>query len=206
MPLATQSLIGPMVGRRKLILERVARGQSKSRCSGLMTENEKAAYAAGLFDGEGNVDIRYRTTHGGKYDRFELRISVVQLATNVLDWMVENFGGSYHTRGRRSRGPLRVSAWVLTGPRAHQFLVKVRPYLIVKAAQAEIALELGEMGDTKRHWFGPGKKGFHRMPDSLWNSRRDVMHRLREQRVSEGVRPKRRNTLPPPRAIQGVPQ
>ena len=167
-----------------------------------MQENEKAAYAAGLFDGEGNVDIRYRTTHGGKYDRFELRLSVVQLATNVLDWLVENFGGSHHKRGSRSRGSVRVSAWVLTGPRAITFLKAVHPYLIVKSAQVAIALEMEALVGDSPNWFGPGKKGYHRMPAELWNARRDVMMRLRDQRVAEGVRPKDRNPLPSPRAVQ----
>jgi hypothetical protein len=170
----------------------------------MTTENEKNAYAAGLFDGEGNVDIRWRTTHGGKYNRFELRLSVVQLATNVLDWLVENFGGSHHRRGTKMRGhvpvPVRVSAWVLTGPRALEFLRRVRPYLIVKAAQVEIALELERVGSGKR-WHGPGKKGFAVMSEEAWNTRLDIMRRLRDQRTAEGVREKNRNPLPAPRAI-----
>ena len=140
-----------------------------------MQKNEIAAYAAGLFDGEGNVDVRYRTTHGGKYDRFELRLSVVQLSTGVLDWLVEHFGGSHHVRGSK------VSAWVLVGPGAISFLKAVQPFLIVKAAQAAIALEMEGLIGGKRH--GPGKRGFHRMPAELWNARRDVMIRLRDQRV-----------------------
>ena len=137
-----------------------------------MATPEMIAYAAGFFDGEGTVDIRYRTTHGGRYDRFELRIAISQLATNVLDWLVEHFGGSWHTRNKNTN----VSVWVLTGPPAVDFLGLIRPYLIVKAAQADVAFEFGAIGvNCKNTYFSEGKKGFHRLPVELWNARRDVM-------------------------------
>lgn len=52
------------------------------------------SYAAGLFDGEGYVDI-YRATmsKASKSPSFMLRIIISQKDGKVMNWLKENFGG-----------------------------------------------------------------------------------------------------------------
>lgn len=156
------------------------------------------AYAAGFFDGEGTVDIRYRKTHGGKYDRFELRCSMSQVNTEVLHWFHANFGGSVCSRKSGA-----ISQWVVVGPSATDFLRRVHPFLIVKREQASIGLEFGET------LVGPRTgtiKGYHRLPHDVWDRRLEIMTRLRSQRLDEGCRARNRNPLPASSAISAISQ
>lgn len=153
------------------------------------------AYAAGFFDGEGTIDIRYRTTNGGRYDRFELRCAASQVSTHVLDWLVSVYGGSWATRKNGA-----ISHWTIVGQEAASFLTAIRPYLRVKGEQADVAIEFGRLASHKgRH--GAGKKGFHRIPDDAWEQRRDLMIKLRQQRDAEGVRARNRNPIPSSRPV-----
>lgn len=156
------------------------------------------AYAAGFFDGEGTVDIRYRKTHGGKYDRFELRCSMSQVNTEVLVWFQTNFGGSVCARKRGA-----ISQWVVVGPMAADFLRRALPFLIVKRDQAVIALEFEETT------VGPRTgtiKGYHRLPHDVWERRLEIMTRLRSKRLDEGGRARNRNPLPASSAISSLSQ
>lgn len=92
-------------------------------------------YIAGFFDGEGCIDIRYRTTHGGKYQRFELRLTISQVYRLPLDMIAKHWGGSVSPR--RSGN---IHYYVVTGKQANALLESIRPYLLVKADEADIAL------------------------------------------------------------------
>lgn len=93
-------------------------------------------YIAGFFDGEGCVDIRYRTTHNGRYNRFELRCTISQVYRKPLDMIQEIFGGSISPRRNKA-----IHYYVVTGGLANKFLEAIRPFLIVKADEADTALD-----------------------------------------------------------------
>jgi hypothetical protein len=162
-----------------------------------ISETDKA-YAAGFFDGEGCVDIRYRTTHGGKYERFELRIHIPQIAVGVLEWMKEKFGGSVDAHG----GP-KCSRWLMTGPEAAGFLETVMPYLNVKRQQAETALQFAATFPERRK--SNGRAGFERVPAQIREQRLHCFLRLREIRKEGNVSPSgNRDPLSSERAIRGL--
>ena len=98
------------------------------------------AYAAGFFDGEGHIQIYHHKSE----DRFVLSAGASQATGDIIHWFKEKFGGrerydefkqSYDktTMGRRW-------TWCCNSTRAALFLIKIRPYLIVKAEQADVAI------------------------------------------------------------------
>lgn len=92
------------------------------------------AYVAGLVDGEGTIGI-YEAGH-----QIFLKLIVSNTSEALISWLHERFGGSlahHPARGRHKAG------WqhVLYQHRAAEVIARCRPYLVVKAAQADLALE-----------------------------------------------------------------
>ena len=142
------------------------------------------AYFAGFFDGEGNVDIRYRKTNGGKYQRFELRVCVVQVETKPLLMLQDRWGGSLNLR-RNSN----VSIWVVSGKQAAQFLSDVFEHLIVKRDEAQVALDFYALvANTKPEYRRDGKgKGFLPQSEEVIGQKVIYLERIREIRKEKGL-------------------
>lgn len=104
-----------------------------------LTEVEKA-YAAGLFDGEGSVQLPYpKNTNGARYHK--LQVSLTSTDFRVLVWLKERFGGNVMEAGYiPHRGRKLCNRWACANGIAEAFLVAIRPYLIIKAEQADIGL------------------------------------------------------------------
>ena len=104
----------------------------------------RIAWAAGFFDGEGSVSISQLRSGG-----YNLRISASQRKREPLDELAELFGGSIYCtppRGKRAES----HSWELSGDRAGNTLVQMRPYLKVKTQQAMIAEQWLASGFTHR--------------------------------------------------------
>jgi hypothetical protein len=102
-------------------------------------------YAAGFFDGEGSIVITQpsRTTS-------RLTVHAAQSVAAPLLWLRDRWGGSI--RWRPARGRRRASGqWQLASRAGLAFLIDVRPWLIVKADQADVAVLFAS---TRRH---PGR-------------------------------------------------
>jgi hypothetical protein len=102
-----------------------------------LNENE-IAYAAGLFDGEGCILI-CRNSAGSYW----LQTRVTNTNRDILEWMKHRFGGGIGTQGA-AKGHKRVKPcwyWIASGNGAAAFLVHVFPHLIIKRAQARVAMQ-----------------------------------------------------------------
>ena len=105
------------------------------------------AYAAGFFDGEGHISIAFSTARkcrGYSYDRYTLSVSMSQNDRRPLDWLSSRFGGNVrHLVAKRSydKGKYSRYDWSLACTNAAEFLRKVRPWLLVKGDQADIAIQ-----------------------------------------------------------------
>lgn len=98
------------------------------------------AYAAGILDGEGCIQICPNSR--GKNGHY-LRVEVVNTNARLLQWLKERFGGNVQARGQldvRATKPLFV--WSTASRVSAAFLRTVRPYLIVKATEADCGLLL----------------------------------------------------------------
>ncbi len=92
------------------------------------------AYTAGLVDGEGCITIHQRP--GRNY----IELFITNTDPRMIGWLHERWGGAatwlYPTNPRhKPRGK-----WEVAARQAAAILPIIRPYLIVKAAQADLAL------------------------------------------------------------------
>lgn len=134
-----------------------------------MTTTEVRAYAAGLFDGEGCVLLMPGPAEARH--RIRLKVELVQVDPACLYWLQLHFGGRVYLRRERGSPRCRFAhRWNLCGPHAVEFLRLVRPYLLVKAAQADVAFEFYELVQAK---------GGIRVPISSVNA--EQRERLRQQ-------------------------
>lgn len=102
------------------------------------------AYAAGIVDGEGSIGIRYLHKVGVKEKKYHgLNVRVTSTAPELINWLKEHFGGSVTIRTRSNAlNQAAYSNWYLLSRHADAFLKAIRPYMIVKGPQADLATEL----------------------------------------------------------------
>jgi len=98
------------------------------------------AYVAGFFDGEGCITIS--TKKNTNY--FRLTVQISQTDLSVLEWIASRFGGSVHNHGKQKERCKKTWIWFIGSFQAHEFLRVIRPYLIVKAERADIAMMFRE--------------------------------------------------------------
>lgn len=105
------------------------------------------AYAAGIIDGEGNITIMQRRKRGVDmvYHTFFVRVTSADKC--LTDWLHERFGGYVGVSPPRGHQRFNVHRWAVTSRRAGPFLAAIRPYLVIKQRQADVALALAA---TKR--------------------------------------------------------
>lgn len=101
-------------------------------CLGLTDAASYSAWAAGFFDGEGSVSIRYKSP----------RVQAVQVRREPLDRLVDLFGGSIGVRERDDHETWQdVHVWTVGGAAGCvRFLTATLPWLTVKRATATVAL------------------------------------------------------------------
>lgn len=93
------------------------------------------AYAAGIIDGEGSIGI-YRNSHNGQY---QLRITVEMTKDEAIELLVGLFGGRLYTKPEKGNEKAKTS-WLIFNSAAADAITELRPFLRVKAAQADTAL------------------------------------------------------------------
>jgi len=108
--------------------------------------DEQTAYLAGFFDGEGSIQI---TKTGNSHS---LQVSISQLDPRPLIMCMEKWGGSIR-RQPDKRGFRTLVIWIVAARKALRALEDMRPLLIVKAAQADLAIEFQSLRDS---WVDKG--------------------------------------------------
>src|SRR5260370_40314259 len=91
-----------------------------------------SAYAAGFLDGEGYIAVLH-----GRGASYHLEVTASQKTATPLEWLRDRWGGSVRLRLVNTNP---IFCWTLYANRALAFLEDVRPWLIVKAEQADIAI------------------------------------------------------------------
>jgi hypothetical protein len=105
------------------------------------TDPAMLGYIAGIFDGEGSISIlRRKSCSSWNWSHSEMLI-VSNTNEELIAWFLRNIGGVIDTI-RRSNARHKTSySWRINGRNVERFLVPILPYLVVKKARAEIALE-----------------------------------------------------------------
>lgn len=113
------------------------------------------AYAAGFFDGEGNVCIARNLRGGQERTHYvhNMRVGASQREAATLFWLRDRWGGSVRPSQRKTPSGVRTYyVWGCFAIGAAAFLRDVLPYLQVKRERAELALEFQATS------FQPGRR------------------------------------------------
>lgn len=103
-----------------------------------MISESDLAYAAGIVDGEGCIAIR-RGKHGPHF----CQVAVANTSLILCEWLKQRWGGNVHRKKRNAQHNWKpVYQWRVNNRLAISFLKQVRPYLLIKQAQADLALRL----------------------------------------------------------------
>ncbi len=103
--------------------------------------------------------IRRLRKKGHKEKRYHsVAVTVTSTDTALTDWLREHFGGTVaqNHRENAARNYKDAWKWQLLARHAGAFLQAVRPYLLIKGRQADVALELrSEMGNGRTNPITP---------------------------------------------------
>jgi len=114
----------------------------------------KLSYLAGIIDGEGTIGIY----HNRKSGEYQARFYIVNTDKRLIDWIVENFGGSVYSRiNPKHKNWKRKYEWCLTGKRIDKIIEGLIPFLLIKKDKAKIVLQLRK-SITKIGWPKLSKK------------------------------------------------
>lgn len=105
---------------------------------------QDCAYAAGLFDGEGCVAIRrqFRKTPAGSVcESYTLWVQISNVHPAPIARLRDQFGGSCQISRYKKASQRDCYVWCMAGPLALIFLEAIRPWLVIKADQADIGIE-----------------------------------------------------------------
>lgn len=129
-------------------------------------------YAAGLFDGEGNVRVELDKRPSHKRPDHKLIATISNTNKDVLDLMSNEYGG-FVFASKPKRDYHRIPyQWKLTTRSAYLFLKEIEPFVIIKKDQVRIALEFYD----KRHLeCGCGRP----VPDEEYARREEVRSKLK---------------------------
>jgi hypothetical protein len=142
-------------------------------------KDAKWSYLAGLIDGEGHIGItkgcRYWRNKDGvetKYPAYSLQISVANNSSSLMTFLIKHFGGVYYTHTRINPNARDGYTWQPKGAKNKEaLLLAVLPYLVIKTAQAKMALE------------------FLRMRDEINPEKRETFHAMSLRLNQRGVSP-----------------
>lgn len=94
-------------------------------------------WAAGFVDGEGCIFIQYRRPTRTHY----LKLTVPQLNPAPLYILQSLFGGALRPKAGRTAPYRRLWIWEVSSRQAADAIQEMRPYLVVKGAEAAVAFE-----------------------------------------------------------------
>lgn len=114
-----------------------------------MPNETDAAYLAGFIDGEGYVRIERGTAKRG-LEKHRLIVSIANTDIDALRRLAELWERPlYHVRGQKGNKDSARVVW--SGRNAADILRRVRPYMLVKAAHADLALEFADRINEMDH-------------------------------------------------------
>lgn len=129
------------------------------------TEQE-LAYFAGIIDGEGCISFRIEWS--GKY---LLRIHFSHTSKELIDWMIKRFPSRYWLKKTPSNWRQRYD-WLLNTSVQDAILPRILPYMVVKKAHIELAIEY-------RKTIMKRKTGTYRITPELIAQRATFIHKFK---------------------------
>ena len=141
--------------------------------------NETAAYVAGVVDGEGYIGVaKTKGTGSMRSTRYAGVLIVGNTSRPSIEELVSVHGigsVSYRRGGERTKG---FYLWAIQSRSARDVLVRIRPYLVVKRAQADLVIEFVD-GFESFKGGRPGKFGGQTVSDLELARRSRIYEELR---------------------------
>jgi hypothetical protein len=135
------------------------------------------SYFAGFFDGEGSVLIYRRNARmpRGKTPPYQIRATITNTNHEVIECFRDRFGGHVQEYGPEARRR-RAWKWTIQCRGAESFLIAIRPYLVVKGKEADVAIAMqGRIAAFKIRNHAKGTWGALPLPSSELEAR-DTLH------------------------------
>jgi hypothetical protein len=119
-----------------------------------MTRHDQIIYSAAFFDGEGNISItrqKAATSKHGFY--YALRLTVAQVDPAPLRIYLALYGGTLKERPATQANHRDAWVWIASAGPGTKALRAMLPYLIIKRAEAELALEFQDRRTSRAGSF-----------------------------------------------------
>ena len=115
-------------------------------------------YLAGILDADGCISISKMKAgqQGTANPRYVLTVNVVNTSLELMEWLVERFGGRYKVRRLQSQNHKATYDWWFNNGKAADLLRLIKPHLRIKQNRAKVGLSL--MDGWTRGPRGPGAK------------------------------------------------
>jgi len=142
--------------------------------------NETAAYVAGIIDGEGYIGIaKTKKTGSMRSTRYAGVLIVGNTSRRLIAELVTTFGIGSVTYRRGGERKKECFLWAIQSRNARDVLLRVRPYLLVKGAQADLVIDFVE-GFESFKGGRPGKFGGQTVSESELARRSRIYEELRQ--------------------------
>lgn len=109
------------------------------------------AYIAGIVDGEGCIQAWSGTSKKEGLKRYNINVIIDMSEKSALELAQALWGGRIYNYPPRE-GCKAISRWQVSGQKAEVMIRAIKPYLLVKRAQAEIALRLLNIHPRGKHY------------------------------------------------------
>lgn len=113
--------------------------------------NEESAYIAGFLDGEGNITILRRNQYLNKTPSYGLIVGFTNTDRHVLEWLSTKVAGGIYKKARYRENHRQGYEFRVWNKQETKFILEsILPYLRIKRAQAEVALDFLELGRVRK--------------------------------------------------------
>lgn len=139
-----------------------------------LIDSHRLAWAAGIVDGEGSINLRQAPSRG----YWELRVAVGNTDPRMVVLLREMFGGSVSTYQPKGNRRL-LWKWHVSNRLAEKCLRQIMPWLVTKKDQADLGLRSRELILPKR-----GRVGRFRSP-GVDETSSDLAVKMRALRIGD---------------------
>lgn len=113
-------------------------------------------YLAGLIDGEGTITIGTVVSRSSGLLSHMLTLGINGTEQKLMHWLSSNVGGAVHSRSRGGQPHWKpLHYWKVNAVNAAAVLTAVRPLLVIKGEQADVALRLRALGGGRGQRLTP---------------------------------------------------
>lgn len=138
------------------------------------------AYWAGIIDGEGTLTIKRQKYSHTTFPLYHtIFIKVAMTNADIPQLLHEEFGGGFRVLPAKENRRM-VFEWCVTSKKALAFLLRIHPYLILKAEHAKLCLELQ---NTMRR-SGTGRP--YKLSKEMYDRRDNIFRKVHSLNIKKG--------------------